>query len=149
MEIKSRWWHLLVFVALIFLASELRSFTTPRLTLPQSAAGWKMEAVQECVKGALPAKFQLWRGTAGARQICRAEYGGSPEMTLTLYDMPGWSGATAFDALQKWQSRSDKMAFYKGDIFGVVEAPNAGPGKLHEFIAAVETSLPRGPDAQW
>ena len=149
MKIKSKCWNLFLFGALIFFCSEQRSFTTPRLALPQAAAGWRIEAAQECVKGSLSAKFQRWHGTAGARQICRAEYGGSEEMTLTLYDMPGWAGATAFDAVQKWRTRGGKMAFYKGDIFGVVESRNADKGKLYEFMTAVEATLPPGPAGSW
>ena len=48
---------------------ELRSFTTLRLTFPQDAAGWTMEAGPECALGAGPLKFPVWRGTTGARRI--------------------------------------------------------------------------------
>ena len=42
-----------------------------------------------------------------------------------------------------------RWAFYKGDIFGAVESPNADTGKLYDLITAVEASLPPGADALW
>ncbi len=70
-------------------------------------------------------------------------------MTLTLYDMPGWAGATAFDALQKWQTRPGKMAFYKSDIFGVVESPGPDRRERNDFIAAVAAAPPPGAYGWW
>ncbi len=58
-EIRSKCWRLFIFGALIFLGSEQRSFTTPRLTLPQAAAGWKIEGTPQCAKLPLPSKFQV------------------------------------------------------------------------------------------
>jgi hypothetical protein len=86
--------------------------------------------------------FGWWRGTAGARQVCRAAYAASPGMTVTLYDMPEWSRATAFDAIQKWDRQPGKMAFYKGRYFGVVESsPEADAETLSRFIVALEAAL--------
>jgi hypothetical protein len=41
------------------------------------------------------------------------------------------------------------MAFYKGDIFGVVESPTADKGQMYDFITAAEATLPRGAEASW
>jgi len=65
-------------------------------------------------------------------------------MTLTLYEMPGWAGATAFDAFQKWRRQPGKMAFYKGDSFGVVESSAADAQQIDRFTVAVMAALPRG-----
>jgi hypothetical protein len=67
-------------------------------------------------------------------------------MRLTLYDMPEWPGATAFDAMQKWNRQPGKMAFYKGRFFGVVESsPEADTETLSRFIVALEAALPPAP----
>jgi hypothetical protein len=70
-------------------------------------------------------------------------------MRLTLFYMPGWPGATAFDALQKWQILPGKMAFYKGRYFGVVESPKADRNALNRFTIAVESTLPAGGEFHW
>lgn len=65
-------------------------------------------------------------------------------MRLTIYYMPGWAGAAAFDAFQKWQVQPGKIAFYKGHFFGVVESPKAELNTLNRFTVAVESTLPGG-----
>ena len=125
--------------------SEQRSCAKPGPALPLTVAGWNMASPAQCAK---PQQGDLggWRGTAGARQVCRAHYGGSPEMRLTLYGMPEWPGATAFDAMQNWDRQPGKMAFYKGRFFGVVESsPEADMATLSRFIIALEAALPPAP----
>jgi len=97
----------------------------------------------------VPASLLIWRGTGQARRVCRAEYDGSPPMSLTVYYLPGWSGATAWDAFQKWQRRPGKMAFEKGHYFGVVESANSDESALNRFTAAVEQSLPGTTELHW
>jgi hypothetical protein len=144
MGIKSkRFWYLLFFGITISLCSEQRWFATSKVTLPQLAGDWKIEAPPTCARP-VPANLRPWRGTAGALQVCSAKYSGSPEMTFTIYDMPESVGATAFDAFQKWQRLTGKMAFYKGRYFGVVESPRADLNTLNRFAAAVVATLPPG-----
>ena len=142
-----RLWHVVILGAAIAVSSEQRSCAAPSLALPSNAAEWNLAAPQNCVKPT-PADLRIWRGTAGARRVCRAEYGNSLEMKLTIFDMPGWPGATAFDAFQKWQTQPRKMAFYKGRCFGVVESPTADRNPLDRFTIAVEASLPPGDEAR-
>jgi hypothetical protein len=129
-----RLWHLIIAMAAIAFFSQLRSWTTPALTLPPTAADWKREA-QDCAKG--------------ARHTCTATYAGSPEITLTIYDMPGWPGPTAFGSFQEWQAQPGKVAFNKGRYFGIVEAPDGNAEAVHRFIAAIESTLPPGPEGHW
>jgi hypothetical protein len=135
-RLKHYLYFLIVAVAVGF-CSEQRWFATSKLTLPPSAADWRIEGSPACAKP-VPANLRPWRGTAGALQVCTARYIGSPAMTLTIFDMPGSVGATAFDAFQKWQTQPGKLAFYKGRYFGVVESPNAGLSTLNRFTIAVE-----------
>lgn len=135
--------------AAIAVGSDLWVLATPSVQPPSAAAGWKLSAPADCVKPA-PAELRVWRGTSGARRVCRAEYAGSPEMRLTLFDMPGWAGATAFDAFQKWPpAQPGKVGFFKGRYFGVVESPQADRAALERFTAAVEAALPAGSEGHW
>jgi hypothetical protein len=143
------WWkrvsHVLLLGAAFAVFSEQRSCATPSLALPPTAARWNMASPAHCAK---PDRgdFGRWRGTVGARQVCRVDYAGSPGMTLTLYDMPEWPGATAFDAMQRWDRQPGKMAFYKGRYFGVVESsPEADTETVSRFIIALEAALPPAP----
>jgi hypothetical protein len=136
-----RLWHLLIAMAVIAFFSQLRSWTAPKLTMPPSAADWKLKGSQNCSKSP---DLRIWPGTKGARLACTAKYEGSPEMTLTLYDMQGWPGPTAFGAFQEWQARPGVTAFYKGGYFGVVEAPEADGKIMRRFTIAVESALPPG-----
>jgi hypothetical protein len=71
-------------------------------------------------------------------------------MRLTLFKMPGWPGATAFDALQKWRpAQPGKVGFFKGRYFGVVESPQADRPTLDRFTVAVEGALPAGDEGRW
>lgn len=128
-------------------ASELRSFTTPpRLTLPPAAGDWKIVDSPDCSRS----DAKRWPGTTGARQICTARYGGPSEMTLTLYDLPGWPGPVAFGAFQRWRNQPGATAFYKGGIFGVVETPDADHDAFERFIIAIEATLPAsGAEGRW
>jgi hypothetical protein len=124
----------------IAVSSDLLSYIAPSASLPATAAGWILSSPQDCAKP-VPAQLRSLRGTAGARRVCHGEYGGSPQMTLTMYEMPQWGGS-AFDAWQKWQAQPGKMSFYKGRYFGVVESPGADMDALNRFTVAVESALP-------
>jgi len=140
----------------IAVCSDLLSYVAPSASLPAVAAGWTLSSPQDCAKP-VPAQLRNqrgtdwrgteWRGTAGARQVCRGEYLGLPQMTLTIYDMREW-GASAFDAWQKWQTQPGKMSFYKGGYFGVVESPNADMNALNRFAVAIESVLPPGSEGR-
>jgi hypothetical protein len=71
-------------------------------------------------------------------------------MRLTLYEMPGWAGATAFDAFQKWHpAASGNEGFFKGRYFGVVESELADGATLDRFTVAVEKAIPGKGDSRW
>jgi len=132
----------------IAICSEQPSCATPIPLLSPVAAEWKLGSPQVCSQP-VPAELRIWSGTTHARRACRAEYDGLPPMSLTIYYMPGWPGATAFDALQRWRIQPGKMAFYKGPYFGVVESPQAGRNALNRFTVAVVSTLPGGAEFHW
>jgi hypothetical protein len=101
MKSMKRVWHILILGALLSIGSVLWSRVAPALSLPPTVAHWSIEGSQTCAKPA-PVNFPLWPGTSGARLVCRAEYAGSPEMTLTIYVMPDAPRATAFGPFQDW-----------------------------------------------
>jgi hypothetical protein len=71
-------------------------------------------------------------------------------MWLTLFEMPQWPGATAFDAFQKWRpAQPGKMGFFKDRYFGVVESPQADRATLDRFTAAMEDALPGRGGSRW
>jgi hypothetical protein len=135
--------------AAIAVGSDLWLLATPSVNPPSAAAAWKLSAPADCVNS-VPAELQFWRGTSGARRVCRAEYAGSPAMRLTLFEMPEWPGATAFDAFQKWRpTQPGRVGFFKGRYFGVVESPLADRATLDRFAAAVEKALHGGSEGRW
>ena len=135
--------HVAILAVGIALLAHQRSCAEPLLALPSTAGEWKLTAPENCVKP-VPAELLAWRGTAGARKVCRAGYSGSAAMKLTLYDMPEVPGATAFDAEQKFPTQPGKMGFFKGHYFGVVESEGARREDLDRFVVAVEASIPGG-----
>jgi hypothetical protein len=136
-------------MAAIALGSDLLRLATPSVSPPSTAAGWKLSAPAECVNS-VPAELRSWRGTSGARRVCRAEYAGAPAMRLTLFEMPEWPGATAFDAFQKWRpAQPGKMGFFRDRYFGVVESPQADRPTLDRFTMAVENALPGRGGSRW
>jgi hypothetical protein len=131
------------------IGSDLWLHAMPSVDPPATAAEWKLAVRAVCGNTSAP-HSQFWRGTSQARRVCQAEYAGSPSMRLTLFEMPEWAGATAFDAFQKWRpSQPGKMAFYKGRYFGVVESPQAGRAALDRFVVAVENTLPGSRQERW
>lgn len=137
-----RVWYVIIAAVAIGVFSGQRSCAEPVLALPPAADGWTLTAPQNCVKP-VPASLLVWRGTAGARQACVAEYTGAPPMKLSIYDMPS-EFASAFDAAQKWSPQPGKMSFFKGQYFGVVESPSADGHTLERFVLAMEAALPAG-----
>jgi len=135
--------------AAIAVGSDVWVLATPHINPPSAAAGWKLSAPAGCVNS-IPAEAQVWRGTSGARRVCRAEYAGSPTMRLTLFEMPECPGATAFDAFQKWRpDQPGKIGFFKGRYFGVVESPQADRATLDRFAVAVQKALPGKSEDRW
>jgi hypothetical protein len=138
--------HLVILVALITAGSVAqRSCIAPALALPQRVAEWSIVGKQSCAKPAL-AQFQIVHGTSGAQLVCRAEYAGAPEMTLTIYAMPGWPGPTAFGAFQDWQTGQrppGTVTFYRPGYFGVVESLQADVTTLKRFATAAEATFSR------
>ena len=135
--------------AAIAVGSDVWVLATPKTNPPSAVAAWKLSAPADCVNS-LPAEAQSWRGTSGARRVCRAEYAGSPSIRLTLFEMPEWPGATAFDAFQKWRpAQPGKMGFYKGRYFGVAESPQADRARLDRFAVAVQNVLPGKSEGHW
>jgi hypothetical protein len=135
--------------AALAIGSDLWSIATPSVSPPATAAEWKLSAPADCVKS-VPAELRAWRGTAGARRVCRADYTGTTTMRLTLFEMGSFPGASAFDAWQKWRpAQPGKMGFFKGRYFGVVESPQADRMTLDRFTVAVEKALPGGGQGRW
>lgn len=149
MRLRKSVWHILIFVGLVTVASELRSYTgpVPVLKLPAAAAEWKLDS-QACFKPKQQG-FSSSPGIRGWRQACIAEYSGPGEIKLTVYDMPGWPAGSAFGAFQGWRPRADVMAFYKGGIFGTVESAGADAKALDRFAIAIQSTLPRGTEGRW
>ena len=85
--------------------------------------------------------MRSWRGTESALKAWHATYEGTPQITLTIFEMPLYPGG-AFDALQKWHPQPGTMAFFKDRYFGVAESPVADEATLHRFVHAVAASLP-------
>jgi hypothetical protein len=138
-----------ILAAVLAAGSEIWLLATPSVDLPRVADTWTLSGAADCRKY-LTAEIREWRGVSGARRVCRADYAGSPPMRLTLLDMPGSPGATAFDAWQKWRpAQPGKMGFYKGRFFGVVESRRADREALNLFTSAVEKSLPGGSEGRW
>ena len=136
---RKRIGHVFVLAMLLGIGSRLHSCATPLQALPSGAGEWSMRGTVHC---AAPVAADLvWRGTAGARRVCRATYTGPAEMALTVYDMPDLPGATPFDALQKWQSQPGRMAFFQGRYFGVAESPGADMQTLSRFLTAFTSAL--------
>jgi hypothetical protein len=135
--------HILILGAAIAVGSLLWSRVTPALALPPAVAQWSIEGSQTCAKPA-SVNFPLWPGTSGARLVCRAEYAGSPEITLTIYAMPDLPRATAFGPFQDWLTgpkQPGKSAFHYRQYLGIVESPDADRNTLERFAAAAEASL--------
>ena len=134
-----------LFTAALGVGPEIRMLATPYQDPPAGVPGWKLAAPAECGKAA-PPDTQSWRGIAGARRVCRAQYTGDAEMRLTLFDMPGYPlGGGAFDAWQKWPpNQPGKIGFYTGRFFGVVESPGAGRATLDRFAVSMGKALTGG-----
>lgn len=73
----------------------------------------------------------------------RAEYSGTPPVTLTLYAMP-WSPGSAWDAIQEWRPVAGAMAFAKGRYFGVAVSHGVDQASLRRFVQGVTATLPPG-----
>jgi len=71
-------------------------------------------------------------------------------MQLTLIEMPGTPGATAFDAWQRWPpAQPGKLGFYKGRFFGVVESPASDRETLDLFTSDVQKTLSGSGEGRW
>jgi hypothetical protein len=69
-----------------------------------------------------------------------AKYRGTPDIQVHLTRMS--STTTAFSAVQSWHAEAGKLAFYKGQIFGIAEGTEAPQRTLNRFVAAFEKTLP-------
>ena len=130
-----------ILLAAIAVGSDLLRLARPHVGPPPVADGWKLTVPAECVNS-VPAELRSWRGISGARRVCRAAYAGSPNMWLTLFEMPQWPGA--------WQpAQPGKMGFFRDRYFGVVESPEADRATLDRFTAAMEDALPGRGGSRW
>jgi hypothetical protein len=136
--------------AAIAVGSDLWSLRERPVVPPAAVSEWRLSAPADC-GGSVRAETQPWRGTAGARRICRAEYSGPLPMRLTLFAMPGSPGATAFDAFQKCRpGQPGRLCFFKGNAFGVIESLQADTATLLRFSVAMERALPgKGEGTRW
>jgi len=146
---RKRILHIAILAAALTAGSALWLLATPSIDPPRTAGAWTLSGKVDCVNF-VPAEIRDWRGTSGARRVCRAEYAGLPTMRLTLVEMPGSPGRTAFDAWQKWRpAQPGKIGFYKGRYFGVVESPGVDREMLDRFTVALERSLPGRSEGRW
>jgi hypothetical protein len=111
------------------------------IALPQRAGDATMTGSPRSAQPP-PAEWTTWRGTSSATRGWRATYSGPRELVLTLLEMS--SSAQAFDAFQKWQTGGGRMAFYKGQFFGVAESAGADVQTLNAFVMGIEAVLPPG-----
>jgi len=145
---RTRALHIGLLTALLAAGSEIWLRATPTRDPPRAAGDWTLSGVPDCGKH-LPSDRRQWRGISGARRICRARYQGPVPIQLTLVELPGTPGATAFDAWQKWPpSQPGKIGFYKGRFFGVVESA-ADRETLLRFTNALEEGLPGRGEGRW
>jgi hypothetical protein len=146
-----RWLGVALFTAAIAVAAEVRPLLERDRTPPAEFGGWKLAAPPVCGK-AIPADAQGWRGVAGGRRVCRAEYAGSPAVRVTFFDLPGYPvGPGAFDAWQKWPpNQPGKIGFFAGRFFGVAESPGADRAALDRFaVAFVKALTGAEPGGRW
>lgn len=75
----------------------------------------------------------------GVRRVQRALYEGPARIEATFYEMP--TGASAFEALQKWKPAEGSMALHEGEWFVVAEAEEGGPAQLSAFLNGLRKVL--------
>lgn len=61
-------------------------------------------------------------------------------MRVTVYRMPSQTGA--FAQVQSWRAEPNKLAFYKGAHFGLVEGEGADHATLNRFANAIQGAFP-------
>ena len=146
---RKRAWHIALLTVLLAIGSELWLRATPPQDPPRAAGNWTLSGPPDCGKRRTP-DIRQWRGISGARRICRAQYQGPTPMELTLVEMPGTPGATAFDAWQKWPpDQLGKLGFYKGRFFGVAESAASDREALILFTSGIENGLPGSGEGHW
>jgi hypothetical protein len=62
-------------------------------------------------------------------------------MRVTVYLMPSQTGA--FAQVQSWRAEPNKLAFYDGPYFGIVEGDRADHAALNRFANAIKGALPK------
>ena len=81
-----------------------------------------------------------WR-LVESKGFTEARYDGTPPIQVHLEQKS--SQTTAFSAVQSWRPEPNKLAFYRGRIFGIVESPGADLRTLNRFVTAFEKTLPQ------
>ncbi len=109
---------------ILFVALAACSRPAAPFAFPETAGEWTLAGPPAAAAELMPSAKRAWRGA----------YRGSPEMTLTVYEM---NDGTAFEAVQKSRVQPGKMVTYKGNYFFVAESPGADYRVLDRFIAAV------------
>jgi hypothetical protein len=142
-----RHWYVPLVIVVFAVFTEQRTCAASTLTPPSTAAEWTLVPPPDCHTPS-SAERRLFDGVRAARRICRAQYTGTPTITLTLYDLPGGPAATAFDAFQQWRTQPSRMGFFRGGVFGVAEAPEADKKALNRFVVTLEAGLPPGNESR-
>ena len=130
---RKRILHIAILAGDLTAGSELWLLATPGIDPPRTAGAWTLSGKAGCVNF-VPGEIRGWRGTSGARRVCRAEYAGSPTMRLTLVEMPGSPGRTAFDAWQEMAARAaGQNRILQGQILRGSRITGGGPGDVGPF----------------
>ena len=132
-------------VAILFVFTFACMRVEYRPILPNQIADWHMTANSLSCASPVPAKLNISPDTAKARQACTVQYSGTPNINVTVYTMP--DSSTAFEAIQHWeQPDTGKGAFYKGNLFVIVESPSTDLPALARFANLLKPVL--SPSAQ-
>jgi hypothetical protein len=140
-----------IVAAALAAGSELGAWFAPRKDPPASVDAWHLASPAECGK-AVPLETREWRGVAGARRVCRADYTGPAPMRVTLFDLPGYpAGPGAFDAWQKWPpNQPGKIGFWSDRYFAVAESPGADRAALDRFAISFTRAFNHAePSGRW
>ena len=97
-----------------------------KLNFPPTVSDWHLDSITE-------------DSTPNTRKS-QAVYQGATVITVQLTEKS--SAPLAFSAAQDWRPTSGKLAFYKGNFFGIAQSPTADQRTLNKFVTAFEKSLP-------
>lgn len=96
---------------------------------PRYASDWTLETGPDPTEG-----------VSGSEGAWVARYSGKPPVRVTVFRMPSQTGA--FAQVQNWRAEPNKLAFYEGRYFGIVEGDGATHAVLNRVANAIKDGLP-------